>query len=95
MNAKNEAVTLYFDINSHLPVRKTFTWRDPADQERNIEGEIYDNYRLIEGVMTPFDLTRTYNGDMAAQTFLTVVAYNKDLEPAMFDAQAAADKRHH
>jgi hypothetical protein len=93
MNSKNEAVTQNFDINSHLPVKKSFTWRDPTDRERNVEEEIYDNYRPIQGVMTPFDLTRTYNGDMASQVFLTVAAYNKDFVPTMFDAQASAGKR--
>ncbi len=93
MNAKNEAVTLNFDINSHLPVKKSFTWRDPEDRERNVEGEIYDNYRLIQEVMTPFDITRTYNGDMSAQLFLTAAAYNKDLDASMFDPQAAVGKR--
>jgi hypothetical protein len=93
MNSKNEAVTLNFDINSHLPVKKSFTWRDPADRERNVEEEIYDNYRLTQGVMTPFDITRTDNGDMSAQIFLTSAAYNKDLDASMFDAQATASKR--
>jgi hypothetical protein len=94
MNSKNEAVTLNFDVNTHLPVKKSFTWRDPTDRERNVEEEIYDNYRLIQGIMTPFDLTRTYNGDMASQVFLTAAAYNKDFDANMFDAQAtAASKR--
>ena len=94
MNSKNEAVTLNFDVNTHLPVKKSFTWRDPTDRERNVEEEIYDNYRLIQGIMTPFDLTRTYNGDMASQVFLTAASYNKDFDVSMFDARAtAASKR--
>jgi len=92
MNSKNEAVTLNFDISSHLPVKKSFTWRDPEDRERNVEEEIYDNYRLIQGIMTPFDITRTYNGDMSAQLFLTAAAYNQDLDASMFEPQAAVRK---
>jgi hypothetical protein len=94
MNEKNEAVTLNFDLNTHLPVRKKFSWRDPTDQERNVEEELYDNYRLIQGVLTPYDLTRTYNGDMSAQIFITKAAYNQELDPGLFDAQATASKRH-
>ncbi len=45
MNAHNEGVTLYLDIDDHLPVKKTFSWRDPTDKQRNIEDEVYDNYR--------------------------------------------------
>lgn len=92
MNAKNEAVTLYFDINTHLPVKKRFTWRDPTDKERNIEEEIYDNYRLIQGIMTPFDLTRIFNGDMAAQSFLTSASYDQPIEESLFEPKAPREK---
>ena len=92
MNAKNEAVTLNFDINSHLPVKKSFVWRDPVDKQRNVEEEIYDNYRLTQGIMTPYDVTRTFNGDMAAQSFLTNASYNQNLSDTMFDPQAASSK---
>lgn len=88
MNNRNEAVTLYFDINTHLPVKKTFTWRDPADKQRNVEDELYDNYRLIQGVMTPYDVTRLFNGDMAAQSFLTVASYEQFKDPGLFDPKA-------
>jgi hypothetical protein len=86
MNARNEAVTLYIDVNSHLPVKKSFSWRDPTDKQRNVEDEVYDNYRPIQGVMTPFDVTRYYNGDMSNQRFLTSVSFNKSLNDALFDA---------
>ena len=88
MSSKNEAVTLYFDISTHLPVKKSFVWRDPVDKERNVEEEIYDNYRLIQGIMTPFDVTRTFNGDMAAQSFLTSATYNQPLNEELFDPKA-------
>lgn len=94
MNNKNEAVTLNFDINTHLPVRKSFTWRDPADQQRNTEEEIYDNYRLVQGIMTPFDVTRFYNGDMSAQSFLTSASYNQPVPDNFFDRKATADTKH-
>jgi hypothetical protein len=85
INSKNEAVTLYFDTDTHLPIKKTFSWRDPVDKQRNLEEEIYDNYRPVQGIMTPYDVSRYYNGDMASQRFLNSVAYNQGLNPAMFD----------
>ena len=30
MNAHNEGVTLYVGIDDHLPVKKTYSWRDPS-----------------------------------------------------------------
>jgi len=88
MNAKNEAVTLYLDSNTHLPVKKSFSWRDPTDKQRNVEEEIFDNYRPVQNVMTPFDTTRLFNGEMSAQAFLTSVSYNQRLSDALFDPQA-------
>jgi hypothetical protein len=85
MNAHNEAVTLFIDSLTHLPVKKTFSWRDPTDKQRNLEDEVWDNYRLVQGMMTPFSVTRYYNGDMSSQRFLTAVTYNKGLDNSLFD----------
>lgn len=84
MNNKNEGVTLYLDINTHLPVKKSYSWRDPTDKERNVEEEIFDDYRQVQGIMTPFNTTRIFNGDMAAQTFLTDAKYNQNVSDAFF-----------
>jgi len=93
MNAKNEAVTVNFDLDTHLPVRKSFSWRDPTDKQRNVEEEIFDNYRQAQGIMTPYDVTRMYNGEMAAQSFLSAANYNVPLDPKLFDPHAAPDKK--
>lgn len=85
VNAQNEAVTLYFDVDSHLPVKKSFEWRDPVDKQKNLEEEIYDNYKPVSGIMAPYSITRLFNGDMANQRFLNSVTINQGLDPAMFD----------
>jgi hypothetical protein len=85
INAKNESVTLYFDVDTHLPVKKSFEWRDPVDRQKNLEEEIYENYRPISGVMVPYNVTRYFNGDMASQRFLNSVTINQGLDQAMFD----------
>ena len=86
MNAKNDAVTLYFDSNTHLPIKKSFSWRDPTDKERNVEEEIYDAYRPVQGIMTPFSVSRYYNGEMSNQRFLHSVSYNQGLSDSLFEA---------
>ncbi|MGB2607152.1 MAG: hypothetical protein WBC78_26340 [Candidatus Sulfotelmatobacter sp.] len=85
INSKDEAVKLFFDLDTHLPLKKSYSWRDPVDKERNIEEELYDNYRLVQGVMTPWGFTRYFNGDMQTQRFTNAVHYNQGLNPAMFD----------
>jgi hypothetical protein len=91
MNARNQGVTLFIDVSTHLPAKKSFSWRDPTDKERNVEEEIYDGYRLVQGVMTPFSITRTYNGEMSNQRFLNSVVYNKGLEDSMFNVTATGN----
>lgn len=91
MNAKNDSVTLYLDSNTHLPVKKMFTWRDPSDNLRNTEEEIFDAYRPTQGIMTPYSITRFYNSEMSNQRFLTNVTYNNNLNDSMFAAKTTYD----
>jgi len=88
INSQNESVTLYFDTDTHLPVKKSFSWRDPVDKQKNIEEEVYENYRAVSGVMAPYNITRYFNGDMASQRFLNSVTINQGLDPAMFDPKS-------
>jgi hypothetical protein len=91
MNTKNDSVTLYIDSTTHLPLKKSFTWRDPTDNLPNKEEEIYDAYRPTQGIMTAYSLTRFYNGEMSNQRFLNTVTYNNSLNEAMFDAKTTYD----
>ena len=91
MNGKNDSVTLYFDSTTHLPLKKSFTWRDPTDNLRNTEEELYDAYRSTQGIMTPYSITRFYNGEMSNQRFLNNVTYNDALNDSMFDAKTTYD----
>ncbi len=91
INAKNEAVSLFFDIETHLPIKKSYTWRDPVDKERNVEEEIYDNYRQVQGVMTAYGFTRYFNGDMQTQRFVNSARYNEGLNESMFDPNSHYD----
>jgi hypothetical protein len=85
INGQNESVTLYFDTDTHLPVKKSFEWRDPVDKQKNLEEEIYENYRQVSGIMAPYNITRYFNGDMTSQRFLNSVTINQGLDQAMFD----------
>jgi hypothetical protein len=91
INSKDEAVKLFLDIDTHLPIKKSYSWRDPVDKQKNIEEEIFDNYRPVQGVMTPYGFTRYYNGDMQTQRFVSAVHYNEPPNPAMFDPNSAYD----
>jgi hypothetical protein len=91
INAQDESVTLFLDSDNHLPVKKSFSWRDPVDRQKNLEEEVYENYRLVSGVMAPYNVTRFFNEDMASQRFLNSVTINQGLDPAMFDPNSGYD----
>jgi hypothetical protein len=85
IDSKDEAVHVYLDLYTHLPIKKSYSWRDPVDKQRNVEEEIWDNYRPVQGVMTPYGFTRYYNGDMQTERFVNAVRYNQGIDEAMFD----------
>jgi hypothetical protein len=89
LNSKNDAVTVYLDQNSHLPLKTSFSWRDPKDKQKNVEEEIFDNYRLVQGIMTPHSITHTFNGETSHQRFISRAKYNLPLDDSIF--QAAVD----
>jgi hypothetical protein len=84
VNSRNDSVTLYLDAYSHLPVKKTYLVRDPVSRERDEEGELYDHYKLMQGIMTPFNLVRYHNGEMVRQLFMNKVEYNLATSDALF-----------
>lgn len=86
MNLRNQSVTLFIDTNTFLPVQKTFTYRDQELRERVEEGEIYDQYREVQGIQTPHNITRTQNGLIASQRFLYEVKYNNGFSDGYFTA---------
>jgi hypothetical protein len=91
INSKNDSVTVSIDQNSHLPLKSSFTWRDPEDKQKNVEEEVYDNYRLVQGIMTPHSITRNFNGEMSHQRFINTAAYNMQLSDELFDAAVTYD----
>ena len=91
LNKQNDAVTIYLDQNSHLPLKTSFTWRDPEDKQKNIEEEIFDNYRLVQGIMTPLSITRTYNGEISHQRFIRTAHYNLSMDDSIFQATVDYD----
>jgi|tagenome__1003787_1003787.scaffolds.fasta_scaffold20731229_2 hypothetical protein len=81
----HRGVTLYIDANSHLPLRKTYTTRDPETGDRVEESESFDNYRLIQGIQTPTRITRYKNDIMTAQRFISEIKYNTGIPDSKFD----------
>jgi hypothetical protein len=90
LNRSDDAITLELDAQTHLPLRLSFSWRDPQFHDKNLDAVEYDNYRQIDGIATPFTVTRTHNGDTVRQRYLQNVQYNPALSESLFNPDRAA-----
>ncbi len=85
LTSSNDSVTIAVDPRTHLPVRKTYSYRDPIDRQFDEEAEIYSNYKTVQGIATPYSTVRMDNGDMSNQRFINSVSYNNGLDASMFE----------
>jgi hypothetical protein len=89
ISKENESVTILMDTQTHLPLRRTFQWRDPEYKDKNLDAEEYDDYHAVDGFPTPFTVTRFKNDDMVSQRFLVHAAYNQQLATDVWSVEAA------
>ena len=84
-DAENRTETVYFDQETKLPVRQSYTRNDPIDKSKQEEVSIYDKYRDVGGgVMWPFNARRERNGEKVFEMYSESVEINKDLSQSMF-----------
>jgi len=93
LNDNNDAVTIELDSTSHLPLRRTFQWRNETFKDFDEDAEEYADYHTIQGLPTALSITRYHNGDMASQTFLLKVEYDVDAPPDMFNPDVLLKKK--
>jgi hypothetical protein len=86
-NADNDSVTLSIDPHTHLPVRKIYSYRDPVDRLKDDDAELFSNYRMVQGINTPYSAVRMQNGEMRSQRFINNVSYNTELAPTLFETK--------
>lgn len=94
INSANDELTIYIDPITWLPIQKKFVWRD-QEKYKNEEVEVYGGYRPVQGIQTPFTITRSHNGDTANQRFLNGVEYGKPMPDSMFQASITYDPEHY
>lgn len=90
ISPENESITIQTDEQTHLPLSRSFQWRDPVYKDKNTELEEYAGYQTIQGFPTPLSITRSKNGEMTRQYYIDQVVYNQDLPADFWDVDAAA-----
>jgi hypothetical protein len=93
LNSQNDSVSVSLDLNTHYPVKISYSWRDPKDKQKNVEDEVYDGYKLVQGIWTPHSITRYYNGETSQQRFITSASYNLKLADSLFEAAVTYDPK--
>jgi hypothetical protein len=76
INANDDAVTLLVSTDNHLPIAKIFSVRDPQSRERDEEIEIYGNWRMVQGINTPYSIQTKRNGQLIRTESLAGITYN-------------------
>jgi len=91
ISAQNDTVTIQIDAATHLPLSRSFVWRDPVYKDNtSVDAEKYDEYITVDGISTPFIITRFKDDDIIRQYFLVHVSYNQELPSDLWSTEAAA-----
>jgi hypothetical protein len=93
LSANNDAVTLELDAQTHLPLRRSFQWRNQQFKDFDEDAEDYSDYHPVQGLPTAMTITRYKNGEMVSQRFITKVTYNEPIDPSQFDPDILVKKK--
>jgi hypothetical protein len=92
ISPENEAITILVDLQTHLPLRRSFQWRDPLYHDKNTDYEEYDDYHVLGGFPTPMRISRGKNDEMVRQFYVDWAKYNEDLGSDFWNVDAAAHR---
>lgn len=92
ISAGNEAVTILTDTQTHLPLKRSFQWRDPIYKDKNTDSEEYDDYHTFDGFPTPFTITRSKNDEIVQQRYIDHVRFNQPLAEDVWNVERLAER---
>lgn len=92
VDSDDRTIRIAFADNTHLPIRKVVETRNPRTRFKTTEIEYYSNFHPIDGIQTPFQITRERNGAKVYQAFFDVCHYNTGLADALFTKQSLDDR---
>ena len=86
LTAINDSVT-HCRRSPHATCRcvRSYSYRDPIDRQFDEEAEVYSNYKMVQGINTPYTTVRMENGEMSNQRFVNNVSYNNGLAATLFE----------
>jgi hypothetical protein len=88
-DADGLTVSVYFSSSSKLPVRQTLKRRNPDYKDFDTEETLFAKYRDVGGgVMWPFSIRRSRNGEKLYEIYAESVQINKNLKDDLFTLPA-------
>jgi hypothetical protein len=92
ISSQNEAVTIQMDTQTHLPLSRSFQFRDPIYKDKVLDTEEYADYHTVDGFPTAFSISRSRNDEMVREVYIDKVSYNQNLPPDFWDIIAVAKR---
>lgn len=92
VDSDNRTIRIAIARDTHLPIEKIVDIRDPRTQLKSQETEYYTLYHPIDGVETPFQITRDRNGMKSFQVFFDKCDYNTGLSDALFTKESLDER---
>ena len=88
-DADGLTVTVYFSSSTKLPVRQVLKRRNPEFKDFDTEETLFAKYRDVGGgVMWPFSIRRSRNGEKLYEIYSESVQINKNLKDDLFTLPA-------
>lgn len=88
-DSENASVTVYFSRTTKLPIRQLYYRRDAVVRERHEEVTLFSKYRDSgNGIMWPWAIMRTRDGEKVFEIFSDSVKINQDLDDSKFTLPA-------
>jgi hypothetical protein len=83
-DSNSTRIVLYVHRDGFLPIRISYHILDPKTREWEEYADVYGDYREVQGIQTPMQMTRFLNGARISQVFRTSVQYNVEYGPDFF-----------
>ncbi len=90
LNEKNQEIEIGMDLYTHLPISLRYGFRGP-DKYKVQDEVLFGNYRRVQGIQTPYTITRLRDNEVIGQRFFNRVIFNQKLPPDFFDAAVTYD----
>jgi hypothetical protein len=92
VDSDNRTFRIAIARTTHLPVRKVVDTRNANTRMRNEEIEYYSNYHPIDGIQTPYQITRERNGIKVYQVFFDKYEYNTNVADSFFTKESLEER---